>query len=294
MKIASLLHKSNAFLGEGPLWHPARKSVFWVDIESMILYEYQFETGQNLSYRFDRRVSLVVRHTDGNLLLGFQGGIGYFNPDTGLLRMLHNIEIDLPNHRCNDGGCDANGRLWVGTMERTYKTGAGSLYSIDHDTQPVKKKNNISISNGLVWSADNTKMYFIDSPTQKVQLFNFSKDAGDIHFVKICIDIPKEMGTPDGMCIDEEGMLWIAHWGGYGVYRWNPGTGECIEKIEVPAPNVTACTFAGEQLDQLVITTARQDMNDADLGTWPLSGSLFTAFPGVRGRPGNLCNLNKD
>ena len=137
-------------------------------------------------------------------------------------------------------------------------------------------------------------MYFIDSPTQKVQTFSFSLESGDILFDKTCIDIPKEMGTPDGMCIDEEGMLWIAHWGGFGVYRWNPLTGKCIDKIEVPAPNVTACTFVGEHLDRLVITTARQDMTEADLDAWPLSGSLFTAAPGVNGRPGNVCNIEKD
>jgi sugar lactone lactonase YvrE len=118
-------------------------------------------------------------------------------------------------------------------------------------------------------------MYFIDSPTQSVDAYFFNGDTGEIKFDKTVIEIPIEMGTPDGMTIDNEGMLWIAHWGGYGVYRWNPFTGELISKIEVPAPNVTSCRFAGKDLDQLVITTARKNMSESQLSDYPQNGDLF-------------------
>ena len=103
--------------------------------------------------------------------------------------------------------------------------------------------------------------------------------------------VPKNLGTPDGMTIDSEGMLWIAHWGGFGVYRWNPLNGELLSKIEVPAPHVTSCAFAGKDLDQLIITTARKNMSDADFLKYPKSGNIFISQSGYKGLPGNKCFL---
>ena len=99
------------------------------------------------------------------------------------------------------------------------------------------------------------------------------------------------MGTPDGMAIDEEGMLWIAHWGGFGVYRWNPFTGEHLDTIEVPVPNVTSCAFAGENLDQLIITTAQENLTEEQMKKYPQSGDVFLAKPGVKGVKAFKCNL---
>jgi sugar lactone lactonase YvrE len=97
------------------------------------------------------------------------------------------------------------------------------------------------------------------------------------------------MGTPDGMTIDNEGMLWIAHWGGFGVYRWDPFTGELLSKIEVQAPNVTSCRFAGKNLDQLVITTARKNMSEIELQHYPESGNVFSIKTDHKGLKQNKC-----
>lgn len=103
------------------------------------------------------------------------------------------------------------------------------------------------------------------------------------------IQIPNETGSPDGMTIDEEGMLWIAHWGGFGVYRWNPHNGQLTDKIEVPVPQVSSCAFAGENLDYLVITTARENLKEEELRKYPESGSIFFIKVNVKGMVSNKC-----
>ena len=150
-----------------------------------------------------------------------------------------------------------------------------------------KKLSDISVSNGIVWSADGKRMYYIDSPTQQVQCFLFDEKTGNIEFEKIAITIDKASGSPDGMCMDEEGMLWIAQWDGFGVYRWNPLTGEMLDKIDVPVPQVSSCAFGGDNMDQLFITTARENMSKDDVKKYPLSGNVFIAEPGVKGNSGS-------
>jgi sugar lactone lactonase YvrE len=134
-------------------------------------------------------------------------------------------------------------------------------------------------------------MYFIDSPTQEIRSYVFNQESGEIVFEKVAIRIPIEMGTPDGMTIDREGMLWIAHWGGYGVYRWNPNTGDLISKIDVPAPHVTSCAFAGEDLGTLIITTAQKNMTPDQLKDYPQSGNLFNVSTGIAGVKGHRCTF---
>jgi sugar lactone lactonase YvrE len=124
-----------------------------------------------------------------------------------------------------------------------------------------------------------------------VQAFSFDAESGDIVFERKAVGIPAEMGTPDGMAMDEEGMLWIAHWGGFGVYRWNPLNGKLISKIEVPAPQVSSCAFWGKDLDELIITTARENMTMEEWRKFPHSGDVFIAKPGVKGIPLNKCRV---
>jgi sugar lactone lactonase YvrE len=131
-------------------------------------------------------------------------------------------------------------------------------------------------------------MYHIDSPTRKVQSYSFDHKTGTIVFEKTAITIPQEAGTPDGMCIDEEGMLWIAQWNGFGVYRWDPVNGKLLEKIDVPVPQVSNCAFGGPGYDQLFITTAREGFSPELIAKYPDSGSIYIARPGVRGVRKNI------
>lgn len=139
------------------------------------------------------------------------------------------------------------------------------------------------ISNGIVWSADRRTMYYVDTPTRRVSRYRYDDSTGAIAYEGIAVQIPEEMGFPDGMTIDGCGNLWIALWGGYGVGCWNPHSGELLHRIFVPCPNAASCAFGGENLDTLYITTAGGTPDSRLRQDYPLSGSLFVCKPGVYG-----------
>src|SRR5690606_26544697 len=232
---ASTLYPSQSILAEGPLWHKERKSCFWVDIERGVLYEYTWHTKALKTWSFDYKVTMVLPEQGNKVILSLNRSIARFDLEAEELEWLVDLENKLTNNRFNDGKCDSRGRIWAGTMDMSIKEGAGALYCIEKNGLQKKIKN-VTISNGLAWSLDNKIFYFIDTPTKKVQAYFFNEDNGEITFDKTTILIPADMGSPDGMTIDEEGMLWIAHYGGFGIYRWNPTTGELLDKITVPAP----------------------------------------------------------
>lgn len=284
-----VLHASQCLLGEGPLWHPERNSCFWVDIEQGILFEYHWISKKIKTWKFEGRLTMVCPSKPNCLILGLNSGIARFNLTTAKLEWLVNIEAEIEGNRLNDGKCDSKGRLWIGSMGMTFKQGAGSLYCIDENMEIQKKLDKLTISNGIAWKEDNEQMYFIDSPTQAVQSYSFDANSGAIQFDKNVIRIPEEMGTPDGMCIDSEGMLWVAHWGGFGVYRWNPLNGKLVEKVEIPVPHVTSCAFVGKDLDHLIITTAKGEPNNSDREKYPESGNVFIVKTKVRGTETHTC-----
>ncbi|HSN08628.1 MAG TPA: SMP-30/gluconolactonase/LRE family protein [Hanamia sp.] len=290
MKV-DLLFASQCILGESPLWHAERKCCYWVDIERGILYEYNWLFKTTRKWKFNKRLGLVREGKNNQLILALDASIARFDLETEQVSPVVDIESPTSGNRCNDGACDSLGRLWIGTMHLQQKQGAGSLYMVDEKLKVHKRLSNTSISNGITWSLDKKRLYFIDSPTQVVKSFLFNEKAGEIIFEKNVIEIPVEMGTPDGMAIDEEGMLWIAHWGGFGIYRWNPLNGKLLDKIELPVPQITSCAFAGEKLDHLIITSARENFTQEELEKYPESGNLFIVKMPVKGLLQDKCIL---
>jgi sugar lactone lactonase YvrE len=143
----------------------------------------------------------------------------------------------------------------------------------------------VTVSNGLAWSSDEKTMYYNDTTTLQVSAFDYEKETGEISGRRTVIEIDPSTGKPDGMTIDEEDMLWIAHFGGGRITRWDPTKGTLLTTIEVPAPHTTSCAFGGPQLDELYITTGRTGLDADALKAYPKSGGLFRAVPGVKGRP---------
>ncbi|MFC4871856.1 SMP-30/gluconolactonase/LRE family protein [Negadavirga shengliensis] len=282
---ASLLYPSKCILAEGPYWHAKWNSFLWVDIEKGTLYRYDWAKKKVKTWDFPHRLSLVLEGKGDGLILALDARLARFDPDTENLTWLVDIETEKPLNRCNDGACDASGRLWVGTMSTQFDKNAGALYCVDTDFTLTKKVASVTISNGIAWSLDHKTMYYIDTPTKSVQAFGYEVKTGDISYIKEAITIPEGMGSPDGMCLDEKGHLWIAHYGGSGVYCWDPGSGKLLDKIEVPAPHVTSCAFGGSEGNQLLITTARENMIDAQLEEFPDSGSVFAVPMPVKGSP---------
>ena len=259
--------------------------MFWVDIEPGLLHELNWATGEVQIWNINRRVSLIFEADDEQLILAVQGGIVSFDLQTNKIEWLADIEKSNTDRRCNDGGVDAKGRFWIGVMDIHCKTGEGSLYRLDNLTDPpVKMLGGLTIPNGLVWSQDGKRLYFIDTVAGAVKSYIYHPDSGDIRYEGEVIRIPSSMGMPDGMTIDKDGMLWIALYGGSAISRWNPVDGALLELIKMPVPNITNCCFAGEQLDELVITSARENLNPKQLARYPESGNVFVVkHPGTIG-----------
>lgn len=281
--IASLLIQLDCYLGEGPYWHAARNSLFFVDIERRTLYEYSLADNSLQPWTMPARVSVIMQDNQGQLILGLQGGMAAFDLATGELDWLVSLEKDKPNNRTNDGGIDPKGRIWIGTVDVDLAPNKGALYCIGSDLSIVKKIDHCTISNGITWSLDGKRMYYIDTALQTIQSYLFDEETGNITFEKNAVIIPKELGHPDGMAIDEEGMLWTALYHSGSVCRFDPSTGKMIDKVTFPAPHVTSCAFGGPGLDLLFITTAQEKMAVLESLKYPQSGSVFVVKPGVKG-----------
>lgn len=276
------------------MWHAERNSCFWVDIDGGILFEYNWLSMKTRSWNFDGKLSLAIQGNKNELVLALNTSIINFDLESEKISRLVDIEPSDRANRCNDGACDSMGRLWIGTMHLQHKQNAGALYMVDQNLNVQKKIANTSISNGIAWSRDNKRMFYIDSPKKVVQSYHYNEETAEIIFEKNIIEIPNELGSPDGMALDEEGMLWIAHWGGFGVYRWNPKSGQLLDKIEVPVPQVSSCAFAGPDLDHLIITTARENFSEEETKNFPESGNIFVAKTNVKGVPTYKCLLKEE
>lgn len=266
---------SQCFLGEGPLWIARLGCFFWVDIEKGNLHRYHLATEQLEIRHFPHRLAVVLEGQIGKLILGLDRKLVRYDWETEEIEELCEVESDLILNRFNDGKVDPQGRIWIGTLSTLFTEGAGSLYRIGPDLQPKVQLTNLTISNGMAWTADRQTFYFIDTPTKKIQEFAFDPKTGAIEFRRIAVEIPEGLGLPDGMCIDLEGMLWVAHYAGSGVYRWDSSTGQLLDKIELPVPHVTSCCFGGENLDLMLINTAQENLTADDLKKFPQSGDVF-------------------
>lgn len=289
---AQLLLTAEATTGEGAIWHPGRESLFWVDIEGCRLYEYIPESMNCREWTFNRMVSTVVPESDSTVVVALQDQIVRLNLHTNLRTPIASIPDENGKLRCNDGKCDSTGRLWVGTMGFGAPKGAASLYCVLPDGTVSKKLEGVTISNGIVWSSTNRFMFYNDTPTNQIARYRFDAYRGEILFDGIALDIPEGTGSPDGMTIDKDGNIWVAQWGGSGVYCYNPYSGKLLKKIEVPAPNVASCAFGGPNLELLYITTARAGLDEEQLKKYPLSGSVFVCKPGARGIRANYFGTN--
>jgi sugar lactone lactonase YvrE len=273
-------------LAEGPHWWAEKGVLLWVDIEASRVGLFDPVTGLNRFLVVPSHVGAVVPMSDGELLVATAQGFVRLHPDSGVVSSLQDPEEDRPGNRFNDGKCDPWGRFWAGTMAYDFAAGAGSLWRVNADFSCVRQRQGLTISNGLAWSQDRGTLYLIDSPTRQVLAFPLTPSGDLLGEATACITIPKAWDAlPDGMCIDAEGKLWIALFGGGAVTRWDPVSGLLLERLELPCRQVTSCCFGGPNLDQLFVTTARQEMDAAAIKAEPLAGGLFQAEVGVKGLP---------
>jgi len=285
MSDLDLVLDARARLGEGPAWDARSKTLWWVDILGRTIHAFSPLDGSDRSLDPGGMPGCVVPAADGRLVAAVDRTLVRLDPHNGARSVLTQVEPESPGNRFNDGKCDPSGRLLAGTMDMSERAASGALYSFTLEDGLRTLLTGVRISNGLAWSPDNGTLYYIDTPTRQVRAFDYDLAGGQIANPRTVITIPEDLGWPDGMTIDSQGNLWIAMWGGAQLTVWDPGTGRLLQRFPVPAPHVTSCAFAGPDLRDLYITTARQGLDEAQLAAHPLSGGLFRLRPGVAGLP---------
>lgn len=285
-KASALFHAQN-ILGEGPLWHPLEQRLYWVDIQTHVLFQSNHELTNFRSYHFDTPIGCFGFRKDGGLILGTGKGFAFWKPGQEKPEYLWNPLPAREGVRMNDGKVDPAGRFWAGSMDVEKRQ--GELYRLDPDLSRHTLLNGIGISNGLGWSPDCKTMYYTDTPKFAIFSFDYDMPTGNISNGNSFIKLPQDHRevVPDGLCVDQEGYLWGAHWNGWEVVRYDP-QGNPTFRIEVPAQRVTSCYFGGKDLDQLFITTARAGLTDEALIKQPAAGDVFLFHTKTRGLPTNL------
>ncbi|AEE93217.1 SMP-30/Gluconolaconase/LRE domain protein [Acidianus hospitalis W1] len=286
LPIVEVFSKYKAKLGEGPIYDRDNDRLFWVDIEGkkIIIEEGITKNSVEKIVNLPDLVSSLCVINETEVIATIRHGFYILNINTGGLTKLLEIETDLKDNRFNDGKCDPLGRYWAGTMNMKKSGPTGNLYKLESN-KISKILGGLTVSNGLGWSPDNDKMYLIDSPVRKVYVFDFNLNRGEIYNKQVLIDFGSEPGNPDGMTVDEEGYLWIAHWGGGKVSRWSPN-GKKVFEIKMPVTYVSSVTFGGEDLSTLFITSASKDDEVQ-------SGKLFMVDVKIRGLPSYKFFYNK-
>lgn len=276
-----LVTNARASVGEGPVWDAARGVLWWVDVFAGLVHGFDPRAGTDLEFEVGSAVGAVALRHDATLLVALAEGLAQLDPETGRLATVLSFAAGGPPLRCNDGKCDPVGRFWVGRMADG-APGEGGLWRIDPDLAVTAWLSGLAIPNGLGWSPDGTRMYFIDSSWREVREYQYEPATGAIGEPRTLARFPEDGSVPDGLTIDAEGHLWIALWGAGCVVRVSPD-GATVGRIDLPVSRVSSCTFGGEDLGDLYITTARADASPAELAGEPLAGGLFRCRPAVGG-----------
>lgn len=258
----------NSVLGEGPVWCSERNCLYYLDITGKKLHTVDWLTKETATVQLPQMAGCVALREKGGLIFAMEDGIY-----SDQFELLHQRE-KIAGMRFNDGKPSPDGDFFVGTIDRN---GGGKLYRLRDSLASILE--NVKISNGLDWSVDEKTMYYCDTATHTVAAFDY--DHGDLGRRRTVITVPENEGNPDGLCIDMEGMLWIALWGGSQVIRVDPDTGKEIDRVKLPVSKVSCPAFAGEHLDELVITTASDGV---DLTDEPFAGCTFRIKTKTRGR----------
>jgi xylono-1,5-lactonase len=274
-----------ATLGEGPVWLAAEKALYWVDIKAPAIHRYTPRAGARESWRVPEPIGCLCPRAKGGFVAGLKGGFAFMDCPESPPERLGGPESDRPGNRVNDGKVDAKGRLWTGTMDDSEIEATGALYRLDADHSWHRLDCGYVITNGPAFSPDGATLYHTDTLKREISAFDLAAD-GSLSNKRPFIAIPEDQGYPDGMTVDAEGCLWVAHFGGWRVTRFDPD-GTPMRYIPLPVSNITSCTFGGEALDVLYITSATKGLSCSDIARQPMAGGLFAVDAGISGLPAN-------
>jgi L-arabinonolactonase len=275
-----------ALVGEGPVWDDRRQVLWWIDVKNPRLFHYDPASGDNREFVMPERIGCIALREGGGLIGAFMSGFKWIDPDTGAITPIVDPEPERLGNRFNDGKCDGRGRLFAGTMDNAEVECTGTLYRLDPDQSVHVMQTDVHLSNGLGWSPDDRTLYYTDSLRRTIWAYDYDLETGDIANRRTFARVPDAAGVPDGLCVDAQGGVWSAHWGGWRLTRYAPD-GRIDRVLEMPVPQPSCPAFGGRNLDVLYVSSAAIEMTPADFAKAPDGGGLFTLDVGVRGLPVN-------
>ena len=278
---AELVFDAKAELAEGPVWHD--DALWWVNIKAGTLNRLALSTGINTSRATGDFLGVAVPAASGDWLLARRDSVARLDWSSGKITPLAKLANLDPRLRFNDGKCDPHGRFFAGTMHREVAPERAAFYRLAGGKLEAQFAG-VTVSNGLDWSPDGARMYYTDTLTGRVDVFDYDLETGALSGRRPLVKFAQSQGWPDGLCCDVNGNVWLALWDGGCVECLDGRTGKSLERIPIPARRVSSCCFGGENFDRLFITTAWEDLDKAARDAEPLAGGIFAVQPGVCGQ----------
>ena len=277
---------NQSVLGEGLRWDARRSEVLAVDIVLGRVYRARIADGGGLSLHYTYELAGTVGAIapvagDDGWILAAGRGFAHLTQDGSVDRI---VDVAPAGARMNDGACDPQGRFWAGTLADDHRPGGGSLYRLGVDGRVQLMLDGLTITNGLGWSPDGRTMYLVDSGPRVIHAFNFDQSTGAISDDRVLVEVPADVGAPDGLTVDVEGDIWVAIYGGGRVSRYSP-QGVLREELLVPAAQSTSCAFAGRELSDLYVTTATEGWSDEERRAQPAAGLVYRFKTDAAGNP---------
>jgi len=271
--------RADAVLGEGPTWDEARGVLLWVDILGSRVHTFDPAGGARTVMTTEQHVGAAKPRAGGGLVVNLRDGVGLYDA-SGAFSWLHREPV--PGRRGNDAAVAPDGSLWAGSMRYDGGTGGGNLVRVAGDGSVRTVLPEVTVSNGTGWSPDGRLMYYNDTPTGRVDVFDVDPgDPGAVHGRRPLAEIEEGAGLPDGLTVDADGCVWTALWEGWAVRRYTPD-GRLDRTVRLPVERPTACAFGGPGLRDLYVTTAA---TGADPAGQPLAGSLLVLPDAGQGLP---------
>ena len=257
----------------------------WVDVMAGLVHRHRPVDGTTETHRMPSDIGSIVRRRAGGYAMGLKDGYWVMDERMADLRFVGTFHDPERGIRMNAGKADGLGRYWSGTMAYDLRPGAGALGRLDPDGSITVHVEGLGEANGFDWSPDGGTFYLVDSGVGQIDAFDVDVNAGTLGGRRTIVTVPKDEGATDGMTVDTEGSIWLSLWGGWCVRRYAPD-GTLQRSISLPVEQVTGCTFGGEHLDILYITTASYELSEEARAAQPLAGSMFAIRPGVTGLAG--------
>jgi sugar lactone lactonase YvrE len=284
--------RSDDLVGESPIWCASERALYWVDIIGRAVRRLEPDTGRLDSWDMPTFPTVIAMRRAGGAVVALADGVYLFDFDQPP-QLFCRVEPERPENRLNDGRCDRQGRLWLGTMynnlnpdgsPRDITASTGAIFRVDSDGKVTRWTDPaFGITNTFAWSPDDASLYVADTLADEIYRFSFEPDSGALSQRRIFASKPGR-GLPDGSCVDAEGYLWNARWGGGCLIRFAPN-GQVDRVIELPITNPTSCTFGGADLATLYVTSARAGLSAQRIDSEPREGGVFAFQPGARGLP---------